>query len=154
MQEQPVRGVELLDAAGGGGGFLDGERLALAGGRHEAQHHEVGVGIEENVLDEGVRAEALEVVQRSGQGRGGAAVGGKAAEGPRALGQGLEPGPGRVHEVALHIEDELVAGHAGRGGVRVQAGLGGELVEAAAAAGGGVGLVHRQQGGGRRRRSP
>ena len=45
-------------------GLLDGERLALARRRHERQHHHVGVGIQEHVLDEFVGAEATQVTAR------------------------------------------------------------------------------------------
>ena len=45
--------------ARGGGGLLDRQRLALARRRHERQHDQVGVGVEEHVLQERVAADAV-----------------------------------------------------------------------------------------------
>ena len=58
VEQQPVRAVQLLDDARGRRRLLDRQRLALARRRHERQHHQVGVRVEEHVLDELVRPDA------------------------------------------------------------------------------------------------
>src|SRR5437660_10009200 len=52
VQEQPVRALELLDDAAHGVGGLDGDGLGVAAGRDEGEHHDVGVRVHEDVLDE------------------------------------------------------------------------------------------------------
>ena len=58
VQHQALRAFQLLDDVARRRGLLDRERLVLARRGHEGQHHQVGVRIEEDVLDELVGAEA------------------------------------------------------------------------------------------------
>ena len=110
VQQQPVRAVQPLDDARGGRRLLDRQRLALARRRHERQHHQVGVRVQEDVLHELVGADAVQVVELARPAvRRAARVARHAGERPRARRQALQPGAGRVHEMALHVEDELVA---------------------------------------------
>src|SRR6267378_3315981 len=52
VQQQPVRALELLDYAAHGVGGLDGDGLGVASRRDEGEHHDVGVAVHEDVLDE------------------------------------------------------------------------------------------------------
>ena len=146
MQVQPVRAFHLLHHGGGRRGFLDGERLVLAGGRHEAEHGEVGVRVQEDVLDELLAAHAAQVVEPGRIGRG-AATHVDEAQRPRPFGQGARPGAGRVHEMALHVEDEFVAAERRIRGCRFQRRLLRHFVRRPAPAAGEEGGVHGQQGG-------
>ena len=96
MDEQPL--AHLVDDLAHGVRCLDGERLGIGGGGHERQHHHVGVGVAEHVLDELVRAQALERRLAAG------ALRREAERVRRGL---LHPSAARVDEVALHVEDEL-----------------------------------------------
>jgi hypothetical protein len=132
-------------SAAGGGGFLDRQRLVRAGGRDEAQHGEIGVGVEEDVLDELVRAHAAQV-REAGLLRRRAAFGIDEAERMRAFRQAPGPGAGRIHEVALYVEDEFVARQRVFRGGGFECRLGRHRVGRAALAAGEEGGVHRQQG--------
>ncbi len=68
VDQQPMRSLQLLDDARGGLRLLDGERLALAGRRYEGKHHQVGVGVQEDVLHELVRPDAVQIVEVAGPG--------------------------------------------------------------------------------------
>ena len=148
VDEEPVRAVEPFDDARGGRGLLDGERLALARGRHEGKHHQVGVGIEEDVLHELVLADALQVVEAAGALRRPAGLRLGHLQGPRRLRQPLGPRAGRVHEVALHVEDELVAVDRRARELLVEGGLARQVEIAAAGTGGRIGLVQGEERGG------
>ena len=92
------------------------------GRRHERQHHQVGVGVEEDVLHELIGTDAAQVIEVARPAvRLAARVGREAAQRSRALGQALEPRARRVHEVALHVEDELLALHDGARELRARA---------------------------------
>ena len=97
----------FVDDPRAGGRLLHGQRLSGERARHERQHHAVGVGVEEHVLHELLGAEVLDLRHaRAGGSR-------KAEEALAALRGVLEPLPAGVHEVALHVEDELAAAELG-----------------------------------------
>ena len=137
---------QLLDDACGGLSLLDGERLALAGRRHEREHHQIGVGVHEHVLHELVRPDAVQVVAVAGAAMrlATAAIGGELQR-LRRRRQGLQPRAGGIHEVTLHVEDELVAVHCRARGKPVERCLARHLVEAARAARGRVRRIETRE---------
>jgi hypothetical protein len=140
-----VSAGHALDDCRGGGRFLDGERLVFARRRHERQHDQVRIRVQEHVLDERVAADALH--RSKSRLVDGAATRpiGREAQRLRARRQVLRPGPGRVHEVALHVEDELaLVKRAAREHV-VERRFAGKIVEAAACALRGERGVERKQ---------
>ena len=55
VQHQAAGALQPLDGAPHGVRRLDGDGLRVARGGDEGEHHDVGVGVEEHVLDEDVR---------------------------------------------------------------------------------------------------
>jgi hypothetical protein len=144
-----MRAVELLHDLRGGLGLLDRERLALPRRGHEGEHHEVGVRVHEDVLHELVGPDAAQVVEAPRPLVRLAARGwSRSVSGLAPAGRRLQPRARRVHEVPLHVEDELVAVHGRARGVQVERGFLRQVVEAAAAALGGVGRVEAEERGG------
>ena len=136
----------------GGRGLLDGERLALARRRHERQHDEVGVGVEEHVLHERVAADAARATSSPGSLRGRARARSVAKRsGCAPGGSELRPRAGRVHEVALHVEHELALVERRARELVVERGFARQIVVAAAAPGGRERGVEREQRASRRR---
>src|SRR5207244_5816023 len=103
VNQQPARALELLDDPRAGCRFPDRQRLAGEGARNERQHHAVGFGIEEYVLDELRGAQVLELRFP------GARCAREAEEALAPLRLVLQPLPARIHEVPLHVEDEAAA---------------------------------------------
>lgn len=151
MQQQSMGALQALDNPRGGGRFLDGQRLARTGGWHEAEHHQVGIGIDKHIADEGIRSETLQMIQSSRQCGSGAAFGLRKTEWFDALWNRGRPGAGRIHEMTLDIENELVASQHARGRLGFQRRNGGQCEATAELAGAGVGPIHGQQRGRRTR---
>jgi hypothetical protein len=147
VQQQPFGACHLVDDAPHRVRGLDGPPARRRRGRHKRQHHHVRVGIQEDVLDELVRAQALQIAQRIVVARRAVRLR-HAGERPGEVGNLLQPLAGRVHIVALHVEDELVAAQPGVGKLPVERRVRGQFEEAGGFAGGRVHLVHGQQRGG------
>jgi hypothetical protein len=105
VEEEPAGALELLDDEAHGVGGLDADGLGVARGGNERQNHHVRVGIQKNIFDELIGAEAAQIrapalaAERAGRlWRPFEGVGGCWAH----------PGAGRVDEMALDVEDELV----------------------------------------------
>ena len=60
MQEQPVGALHPLDQHPHALGLLERERIALGQLRHEGQHGDLGVAVQEHVLDELLGREAVD----------------------------------------------------------------------------------------------
>ena len=103
---QALRAFEFLDDVARRVRLLDRERLVFARRRHEAQHHEIGIRVEEDILDELVGTDAIEVTALAGPLRQ-LALRARKLQRLRARRQALGPRAGRVHEVTLHVEDEF-----------------------------------------------
>ncbi len=142
-----MRTVEALDDGGRRRGFGNRQRLAGARRRHEAEHRQVGIGIDEHVANESVRAEALQVVELTRQCRGGAAFGVGETERLDALRHRARPRAGRIHEMSLHVENELVAGERLGRRRRLHRRSARNREMTPGQAGRRIGPVHRQQGG-------
>jgi hypothetical protein len=80
MNQKPMGALHLIDDAANLVGFPDRQQLFLPPRGNERQHHHVGVGIQEDILDEPFRAPEA---------------------GP--------PEPVLAHEMALYVEHELAA---------------------------------------------
>ena len=127
VQEQAVRTLHALDQDPHPLGLLERERVALRQLGHEGEHGEVGVAVEEDVLDEALGREAVDRVAL-------------AARAVREAGQHVLPVPpgvlppdaGGIDHVGLDVEDELVAGDGALGGGGLERRL---LRQAEAAAG-------------------
>src|SRR3546814_17991991 len=61
MDEQPLGSRHLVDDAADLVGLLNGQELFLPARGNEGKHHHVGVGIEEDILDELLRSEERRV---------------------------------------------------------------------------------------------
>jgi hypothetical protein len=109
-QEAP-RAFELLDDPRAGGRLFHRQRLARERAGHERQHHAVGVGIEEHVLDELLGPEMLDLCHATSGGPR------KAEEALATLRRVLEPLSAGIDEVALHIEDEVPAPNCARASI-------------------------------------
>ena len=119
MDQEPLRAVQRVDDAAHLVGFLDGQQLGLSPRGDEGEHHHVGVGIEEDVLDE-----LLSIAERM-----------IATGGP--------------DEVSLHIEHELPTREPFLGELGIDSGALFQLVAAAGSARGGIGGVESQKSRGR-----
>ena len=142
MQEKAMRPCHLLDQHAHPLGLLERQGIALRQLGHEAQHREVGVAVQEHVLDELLGREAVDRV-------------GVAAGPLREARQDLLPvlagvGPplaGGIDHVGLDVEDELVAGKRALGGRQLERRLGRQAEGAAGVAAGGERLVQGHERG-------
>ncbi len=150
MEQQAVRAFHALDDLAGRGRLLDRERLLVARRRHEREHHQVGVGVHEDVLDELLRSETAQVAVLAGCILERALGLRKALEPGRNGRRILEPGAFRVHVVALHVEDEFLLAELRRRELLIERGVSRHLEEAAGAAGRRVRRIEREE----RRGSP
>ena len=130
-----------------GRSLFNRQRFRVRARGYEGQHHQVGVGIHEHILHELFGIEAVQVRAADTCALFAAGIG-QAGQGPGVLRQLVGPGAGRVHEVALDVEDKLLAFDAGCRQLGVQCRFRVQLEVAAALAAGGIGAVEGEQGTG------
>jgi hypothetical protein len=111
VQQQAVAAFEAIDHLARRGRLFDRDGLVGLARRNERQRHQVGVAVEEDVLDEIARPGAVHVLG--------------AEESVVLAALRLEPA-GQVGRqvMPLHVEDELLALEATGGDFRVEGGLG------------------------------
>ena len=61
VEHEPVRAFHFVHDVARRNRLFDRERLAFASRRHEAQHHEIGIGVQEHILDELLARQALQI---------------------------------------------------------------------------------------------
>lgn len=123
--------LEAVDDAAHRVRRFDLERRGVAARGNEGQHHHVGVAVEKHVLDEFIRAQAGEMAARTGVVVQRTAALGRETEGTGR--RGPQPGLGRIHVMALHIEDEFAALESRRGLFGFQRGCSRQIEKAAVA---------------------
>ncbi len=109
-----LRTFQLLDDVARRGRFLDRQRLVFPGRGNEAQHHEIRVRVEEHILDELIGADAIQIGAFPGL-FGEITLRARKLQRLRARRQTFRPRAGRIHEVSLHVEDELALAELRRG---------------------------------------
>src|SRR5436190_3243550 len=144
VDHQPVRSLHLVDDAAHRVGGLTRHRLVIGARGDERQDHHVGVGVHEHVLDELFRRQAVQVAALAGLRR--ERTGGLRRPLERSRRRRLDPGAGRIDEMALHVEDELaLSAGAPLRKLRVERGFRLDLEEAAGFARSRVRCVEREQ---------
>ena len=144
VQEEAVCPLHPLDQHPHTLGLLERERVPLRQLRHEREHGQLRVAVEEDVLDELLGGEAVDWLALS------ARPVREARQDLLPVPPGIAaPAPSRIDHVRLHVEDELVAGKHALGRRHLECRLLGQPEHAAGIATRRQGLAQGQECGGR-----